>query len=336
MKAIRLEAVHKLFMREVEKPKCGPGDLLVRIEAAGICGTDRHLFHGEFPCRPPVTLGHEFSGIVEAVGGSVAGFTLGDRITCDPNIACGRCERCNEGRVNLCRNLQAIGIHRDGGMAEFGIVPEKQAFLLPASLNPLHGAFCEPLACCIHGIDIAAIKAGGSVLILGGGVIGLLTVQLARMAGATQVILATRQKSKRELAMQLGATATLDPSMNGFEAELIRQTSGGADVVMECAGVIETVEQAPRLARPGGKVVIVGVVSQGVKVSYEPFDLLFREVSILTSFLNPFTHRRAADMIATGSIKVDPLISRCVSMADAPDAVANPPAPGEVKVLIVP
>ena len=336
MKAIRLEAVHSLFTRDAQKPRPGPGELLVRIEASGICGTDRHLYHGEFPCRPPVTLGHEFSGIIEELGESVSGFALGDRITCDPNIACGRCARCNEGRVNLCQNLQTIGIRRDGGMADFAIVPEKQAFLLPADLNPLHGAFSEPLACCIHGIDLAAIRAGGSAVVLGGGVIGLLTVQLARMAGATQVTLVTRQKSKRDLALQLGATAALDPSMKDFEAELLRHTNGGADVVLECAGVIETVEQAPRLARPGGKVVIVGVVSQGLKVTYEPFDLLFREVSILTSFLNPFTQRRAAEMVAAGSIKIDPLISRCVSLADAPAIIANPPAPGEIKVLIIP
>ncbi|MGL4404475.1 MAG: zinc-binding dehydrogenase, partial [Notoacmeibacter sp.] len=252
------------------------------------------------------------------------------------NIACGTCGRCNEGRVNLCQNLQAIGIHRDGGMAEYVVIPQKQAYMLPADLNPHHGAFCEPLACCIHGIDIAAIRPGGTVVVLGGGVIGLLTLQLARMAGATSVILVTRQKSKRGLALQLGATLALDPAMNDFEAEFRRITSGGADVVMECAGVIETVEQAPRLARPGGKVVIVGVVSQGVKVQYEPFDLLFREVSILTSFLNPFTHRRAADMIAGGQLKIDPLVSRCISMAQAPSAIANPPEAGEVKVLVLP
>jgi L-iditol 2-dehydrogenase len=336
MKAVRLENVHGLFTRDIEKPDPDFDDLLVRVEAAGICGTDRHLYHGEFPCTPPVTLGHEFSGIIEKLGHGITGFAVGDRITCDPNIACGRCERCHKGKVNLCRNLQAIGIHRDGGMAQFVIVPQKQAFLLPAELNPLHGAFCEPLACCIHGIDIAAIQAGGSVVVLGGGVIGQLTVQLAKIAGATTIIMVTRQKSKRDLALKSGATAALDPAASNYESELIHLTGGGADVVLECAGVIETVEQAPRLARPGGKVVIIGVVSQGIKVSYEPFDLLFREVSILTSFLNPFTHRRAADMIAGGHIKIDPLISRCISIEEAPAAIASPPAPGEVKVLIVP
>ncbi|MGL4488803.1 MAG: zinc-dependent alcohol dehydrogenase family protein [Rhizobiaceae bacterium] len=335
MKAIRLESVGQLFARDVAEPNPGPDDLLVRVEASGICGTDRHLFHGEFPCTPPVTLGHEFSGIVEAVGAGVSGYTVGSRVTVDPNISCGRCVRCHEGRVNLCEHLQAIGIHRNGGLAEYVVVPQQQAFVLPTTLNPHHGAFCEPLACCIHGIDVASIRAGSSVLVLGGGVIGLLTVQLAKLAGANNVILATRQKAKRDLAEQLGATSTIDPTKHDITTEVIRRTSGGADVVMECAGVPQTIEDAPRLARRGGTVVIVGVVAQGTKINYEPFDLLFREVNIKTSFLNPFTHRRAADMIAGGHIAVEPLISRRISLNEAPSVIADPPAPGEVKVLIV-
>jgi L-iditol 2-dehydrogenase len=260
---------------------------------------------------------------------------IGDRVTGDPNIACGRCAYCHAGRVNLCRNLAAIGIHRDGSLADCVIVPQKQAFQLPASLDPAFGALCEPLACCIHGVDVAQIQSGSTVLVLGGGVIGLLTVQLAKLAGA-QIILATRQKSKRDLAMLLGATAVIDPSRTDIQAEIMNLTQGGADVVMECAGVPETVEQAPRLARSGGTVVIVGVVSQGLKVTYEPFDLLFREVNIKTSFLNPYTHRRAADLIAAGTVEIEPLISRRISLDEVPEVIANHPGPGEVKMLAVP
>jgi 2-desacetyl-2-hydroxyethyl bacteriochlorophyllide A dehydrogenase len=339
MKAMRLEATGRIFTRNVEKPHPGPGDLLVKVEACGVCGTDRHLFKGEFPCTPPVTLGHEFSGIVEKVGSHVSGFSIGDRITGDPNIACGRCSHCVNGRVNLCRNLKAIGIHRDGGFADYVIVPYKQAFLLPEALDPTHGAFCEPLACCLHGIDLAEIKTGASIVVLGGGVIGLLTVQLARLAGATSVILVTRQASRRKLAEDLGATASVDPAAG----DLIERISGkdglvpgGVDVVLECAGVGETVIQATKLVRPGGTAVILGVMPQGETIAIEPFDLLFREVKLVTSFLNPFTHRRAADLIASGTIEVERLISRKVSLADAPDVVSNPPQPSEVKVLVVP
>jgi 2-desacetyl-2-hydroxyethyl bacteriochlorophyllide A dehydrogenase len=339
MKAVRFESVGNLFTREVPRPEPGPDDLLVRVEACGICGTDRHVLHGEFPAAPPVTLGHEFSGIVEAMGAGVTGYRIGDRITGDPNISCGRCPQCMNGRVNLCRNLQAIGIHRDGGFADYVLVPQKQAFALPADLSATHGAFCEPLACCLHGIDIAEIRAGSSVVVLGGGVIGLLVVQLARLAGATTVILSTRQAAKRRLAEQLGATATVDPS----SADIIEAiagpaglVAGGVDVVIECAGVAETVQQTTRLAKAGGTVVILGVMAQGAKVEIEPFDILFRELRVLGSFINPFVHRRAADLIASGAIRVEPLISRTVSLDEAPEVIRNPPGAGEVRVLVVP
>lgn len=339
MKAVRLEAVGSIALREVDKPDIGPDELLVRVEACGVCGTDRHLFHGEFPCTPPVTPGHEFSGIVEAIGKSVSGFAVGDRVTGDPNIACGRCAHCHAGRVNLCSNLRAIGIHRDGGFAEYLALPQKQAFILPAGLKPTHGAFCEPLGCCLHGVDLAEIRPGSSVAVLGGGVIGLLTVQLARLAGATTIILSTRQASRRALAEELGATATVDPTAADVINTVAGPTGlvpGGVDVVFECAGVRETVEQSMRLARAGATVVIVGVTPQGLKAEFEPFDLLFRELKVLGSFLNPYTHRRAAELIASGTIEIDRLISRQVALEDAAAAIANPPAPGEVKVLVVP
>lgn len=339
MKAARLEAIGGFFVRMVEKPVPGPDDLLVRIEAAGICGTDRHLFHGEFPCRPPVTLGHEFSGIVEATGKDVIGFRPGMRITGDPNIHCGRCSQCRRGRVNLCESLQAIGIHRDGGFADYVLVPQKQAYQLPLSLPPEHGAFCEPLACCLHGTDMADIKPGSTVVVLGGGVIGMLAVQLARLAGATTVVLVTRQAVRRKLAGEIGAAQTFDPAAGNTIEGIAGKDGllpGGADVVIECAGVAETIAEAPKLARNGGTVVILGVLPQGEKVEFEPFDLLFREVRILTSFLNPFTHGRAAALIASGTIKVDCLVSRRIGLDELPDAIANPPRPGEVKVLVMP
>lgn len=339
MKAVRLEATGKLFLREVEKPVPGPGDLLVRIEACGICGTDRHLFHGEFPSRPPLTLGHEFAGIIEAIGPDVIGFRPGMRVTGDPNIACGLCDQCHHGRVNLCRNLRAIGISRDGGFAVYVILPQKQAFALPLELDPLHGAFCEPLACCLHGVDLANIKNGSSVIVLGGGVIGLLTVQLARLAGATRILLVTRNAEKRALAEKLGATASFDPSQADVMSGIVGDGGllpGGADVVFECAGVPDTMMQAPRLAKSGGTAVILGVMPQGAKVEIEPFDLLLREVSLIGSFINPFTHQRAADLIATGAIKVEPLISRRITLEQAPETISNPAPNGEIRALVIP
>lgn len=339
MKAVRLEVTGQLLLSEVEKPVPGPGELLVRIEACGICGTDRHIFHGEFPSKPPVTLGHEFAGIIEAVGTDVTDFRPGMRVTGDPNIACHRCEECRRGRVNLCRNLRAIGIHRDGGFADYVCMPQSQAFALPVDLDPLHGAFCEPLACCIHGVDLARLETGSSVVVLGGGLIGLLTVQLAKLAGATRIVLVTRSREKRRLAESLGATATADPGDGDIIARIVAKDGllpGGADVVFECAGVTDTMQQAPRLARSGGTAVILGVMPQGKTIEIEPFDLLFREVALVSSFINPFTHARAADLIASGKLEVEPLISRRIGLDEAPDAIANPARGGEIRVLVVP
>jgi len=164
----------------------------------------------------------------------------------------------------------------------------------------------------------------------------MLVVQLARLAGATTVVLSTRQASRRKLAEEIGATATHDAGTGAGLVEPGGLLPGGADVVIECAGVAETVRHAPKLARNGGTVVILGVLPQGEEVAFEPFDLLFREVKILTSFLNPFTHGRAAALIASGAITVDPLVSRRIGLDELPDAVANPPRPGEVKVLVMP
>jgi L-iditol 2-dehydrogenase len=330
MKAAKLFGVGDLRTVDVPRPEPGPGDVLVRVEAAGVCGTDRHILKGEFPSRPPVILGHELSGIVVARGDAVAGIAIGDRVTIDPNITCGTCPACRVGRVNLCHNLSAIGVHRDGGFAEYCLAPATQAVALPAKLDPLHGALCEPLACCIHGTDIGAPRPGERAIVIGGGVIGLLTAQLLRNAGA-EVMVLTRQKDKRDLALSLGAAATaatLD--------EALALWPEGGDLVIECAGVPETVSAAQRLASRGGRIVVLGVLPAGAKVAIEPFDLLVREIQLHHSFLNPFTQGRAARMIADGSIRIAPLITRTITLSEAAAAIAAPPAPGEVRVVAVP
>ncbi len=329
MQATRLHAVGDIRTAQVPRPDPAPGEIVIRVEAAGICGTDRHLFKGEFPSEPPVTLGHEFSGIVTARGPGVT-LAIGTRVTCDPNTWCGVCDACLRGRVNLCANNVATGIHRDGGFAEYAAFPAHKAVALPSGLHPHHGAFCEPLACTLHGIDIGAPKPGERVLVLGGGVIGLLALQLARLAGA-ETLLLTRHPAKRAIASALGATAT---AATAGEARILWPE--GADLVVECAGVPETVAEAPGLTRPGGRIVVLGVLPQGQTVGIEPFDLLFREIQLHFAFINPFTHTRAAAMIASGAIAVAPLISRVIPLSEAAEAIADPPRPGEVKVLVVP
>jgi L-iditol 2-dehydrogenase len=329
MLATRLTGTGEIATVEVPVPSPGPGEVLIRVEAAGVCGTDRHLYLGEFPCAPPVTLGHEFCGIVVGRGAGVD-VPEGARVACDPNDWCGRCDACRRGRVNLCAANVATGIHRDGGFAEFATFPARRAVVLPDHLDPRHGAFCEPLACTLHGVDVGAPVAGERATVIGGGVIGLLAVQLARLAGAETLML-TRHPAKRALAAALGATAT---AATPDEARAIWPE--GADLVLECAGVAETVAAAPALARAGGRVVVLGVLPRGATVPVEPFDLLFREIQLRFAFTNPFTQSRAAELIARGRVAVEPLISRETTLEEAAATIAAPARPGEVKVLVRP
>lgn len=336
MRAVRLESIGSIIMRIVEKPVARPGELIVRVLAAGICGSDRHMYKGEYPTAIPVTLGHEFCGIVEEVGDGIPSFAGGELVTVDPNIACGTCAACRRGRPNLCARLTAIGVTRDGGFADYVAVPCGQAFTLPSDLDPVHGAFCEPLACCIHAFDKADIRPGDSVAILGGGVIGLLMVQLARLAGAGQVILITRQLSRREAALRLGAMHAFDPASSDTVASVRDVTQGGADVVIECAGVADTLQTGLRMARRGGTFVLFGVTPAGIEVPVLPFDLLVNEVDVRPAYLNPFTHSRAAAMVASGALELDSLVTKAIGLEEVAGVVGSAPLPGEIKVIVRP
>ncbi|MEM6634694.1 MAG: alcohol dehydrogenase catalytic domain-containing protein [Pseudomonadota bacterium] len=328
MLATRLFEAGKIDTIDVPEPVPGVGDIVIQVEAAGICGTDRHLFKGEFPSVPNTTLGHEFSGLVVDPGTS--DLKPGTRVTCDPNTWCGSCDQCRKGRVNLCVNNLATGIGRDGGFAELCAFPAHKAHVLPADLDPLFGAFCEPLACTLHGMDMGKAQPGERVLVIGGGVIGLLAVQLAKIAGG-EVMLLTRSDTKQALGRSLGADLVA-----GTPDDVNQQWPGGADLVVECAGVSDTVAMAPALTRTGGRIVILGVLPDGAQVPIQPFDLLFREIQMHFSFLNPFTHERASRMIADGTIDVAPLITRRISLAETPDAIANAAPAGEVRAIVVP
>lgn len=339
MRAARLNGIGRMQVEERPRPVAGQGEVLVRVEVAGICGSDRHMFRGEYPTALPVTLGHEFCGRVEAVGPGAGRLPVGTRVTVDPNIACGHCPACRMGRPNLCHHLVAIGVFRDGGFADYVAVPEIQAFALPAGLPPAHGAFSEPLACCLHGLDVARIGPGDSVAVLGGGVIGLMMVQLARRAGASTVALVTRQAPRRALALELGATHAIDPRAAPVVASLAGPggiVPGGVDVVLECAGVPETFAEAIGLARRGGTVVVFGVMPRGERVGVEPFDLLARELRLEGAWLNPLTHARAVRMVAAGELALDRLVSRTIPLAELPAVLAADPGFGEIKTMVVP
>ncbi len=361
MRAVRLAAPGRLRVEEIDAPLLGPGEALLRTEACGVCGTDRHIVRGEYPSALPVTLGHEFAGVIVASApftdsasapeadvaaplhavADAAGGTgvppVGTRVAVDPNIACGVCRECRRGDSCLCPRRVALGVDLDGGLAEYVRVPLRQVYALPPGVPAAWGALCEPLACCLHGLDLAAIRPGMSVVVVGGGVIGQLMVQLARLAGATAVILSTRQAARRRLAEELGATATVDP----WSCDPVAAVAGpaglvpdGADVVLECAGTTETFEQALALARRGGTVLIFGVAPQGAQAGISPFDVFARELRIVGAYLNPHTHGRAVELVASGRLALAPLVTHQLGLDDVPAALLAGPIVGEVKAMV--
>ena len=330
MKAVVLSAVNALAIADVEKPKPGTKECLVKVLACGICGTDRHIYHGEYPSTKPVILGHEFGGVIEEVGPS-SKFKVGQVVSVDPNIVCGKCIDCQAGRTAFCPKLTALGVNINGGLAEYVLTPDTQIYPVSNGLNPLHLAFIEPLACSIRGLDLANLKGGEKVAVLGGGVIGLLVVQLAMLAGASEIVLITRQKFRRDFALKIGATRVIDPN-----SEDVNTAVTNMDVVFECAGAVETFQQAQNIARRGGSVIVLGLTAADVSLEVNPFNIVVNELRIQGSFLNPLTQGRAAELVESGKLNLDILISKVVDLAGVQAILDAPPAEGDIKYIACP
>ena len=330
MKAVVLSAVNKLAIAEVEKPKPGSKECLVKVLACGICGTDRHIYHGEYPSAKPVILGHEFGGVIEEVGPN-SKFQVGQVVSVDPNIVCGKCVDCKAGRTAFCPDLTALGVNINGGLAEYVLTPDTQIYPVSKDLNPLHLAFIEPLACSIRGVDLANLKGGERVAILGGGVIGLLVVQLAKLAGASEIVLITRQKFRRDVALKIGATRVVDP-----KSENVDTAVANMDVTFECAGAVETFKQAQNITRRGGSVIVLGLTASDATLEVNPFNIVVNELRIQGSFLNPLTQARAAELVESGKLNLDILISKVVDLAGVQAILDAPPAEGDIKYIACP
>ena len=330
MKAVVLSAVNDLAVADVERPKPGSKECLVKVLACGICGTDRHIYHGEYPSSKPVILGHEFGGVIEEVGPD-SKFKVGQVVSVDPNIVCGNCEDCRAERTAFCPDLTALGVNINGGLAEYVLTPDSQIYPVRNDLNPLHLAFIEPLACSIRGMDLAKLTGGEKVAILGGGVIGLLVVQLAKLAGASEIVLVTRQKFRRDVALKIGATRVVDPQSEDVNTVITKM-----DVTFECAGSVETFKQSQNITRRGGSVVVLGLTASDVTLEVNPFNIVINELRIQGSFLNPLTQARAAELVESGKLNLDILISKVVDLSGVKAILDAPPAEGDIKYIACP
>jgi len=279
-------------------------EVLIDVEACGVCGTDVHIVEGTSRSNPPVVLGHEYAGRIVDRGRNVSSHTEGERVAVDPNIACGECAYCRKGLVHLCSSLRALGVDIDGGMAEYSIVPAAQCYTLGEEIAPEVCAFVEPVSCAVHGIDKARIATGDAVVIIGGGPIGQIMLQLAREAGAAFTTLVEPVAEKRALAAASGASRVIDPREVDVAEAVQGDLPEGADVVIECAGLPATAELALKLARRGGTVEFFGVCPLGSTLPLEPNQVYFKELTIVGSYINPHTFSRAIALLQQGRVTV--------------------------------
>lgn len=321
-------------LREVEMPHAGSHEVVIKNMVCGVCGTDVHIKNGEpgsADVNPPVVLGHEYSGEVVEVGEGVTALRPGDHVTVDPNIYCGQCVYCRNGKKQLCETMQAVGVTRDGGFAQFSLVPEAQAFLLDPSVPFEAGAMAEPLACCIHGIDLAGIRPGQAVCIVGGGAIGLIMLQLSKLSGASRLILSEPDPARREAAMKLGADLTVDPT----DPAAYEAVKGTADVVIECVGNNPAVKSAFDFARKGATLVLFSVPKPEAQFPLPLFDVYKKELTIRGSFVNPDTHQRAVELINAGKVDFGPIITHRFPLSELSGAIEAQSGSGSIKVVVM-
>lgn len=326
--------------REMPQRPLAEGEVLLKVAACGICGTDVHIYHGDkgsAEVTPPVILGHELSGTVAQVGAGVTRLKPGDRVAVDPNRYCGDCHYCNIGKKQLCSNLFAVGVNRDGGFAEYCYVPEDQCYPLSDRVPLEYGAMAEPLACCLHGIDRAKIRLGDTVLVIGGGAIGLLMVQLAKQSGASLVILSEPAAVRRETGRQIGVDGVIDPSREDVP-ERLRQLTGadGVDVVIECVGNTAATAQAFSAAKRGATILLFSVPKAGAIHPLSLEEVYQKELTILGSMINPDTHQRAVDLINRGRIQLEPIITHRFPLEQVKEAILMQMSGQAVKVMVEP
>ncbi len=317
MLAAVFQGKNKIGLENCEVRPPQSGEVVVKVAVCGVCGTDQHIFHGDegaAPTPPGVILGHEFAGTVVEIASDVKNIAIGDRVCVDPNDYCGACYYCREGKANFCENMIGIGTTTHGGFAEYCTVKAKQVYKISPKLSFSVGAMAEPVACCLHGMDLCSSKSGATVLVIGGGTIGLIMLQLVRLAGAARIALIEPDQSRYPLARSLGADLCMTPEQAKDDAFLIDSGIRAFDVTIECVGLGSTVSEAIRLCGKGGTVMMFGLTPPDCTISLSPFEVFRKELHLTASFINPYTMQRALDLLESGKILIEELLGEALPL----------------------
>ncbi len=322
MKAAIFMGKHRIEIQERSTPKPREDEVLIRTGLCGLCGTDVHIYNGELNvAKPPVTLGHEISGDIEALGSRVEGFSLADRVAVNPLLTCGQCEFCHRGLPNLCEKPVVIGYVHHGGFAQYVLAPATHLLRLPKTTPHKTGILVETLACVVNGYDRLQLQAGHSAMVLGAGTIGLLWNQMLQMSPVTQLLQTDNVLLRRNKAKTLGATAVFDGNDPDLGQRVTERCPHGVDYIIDATGDAKAVEQALPWVRKGGTFMIFGVCPEKARIRISPFDIYERQMKIIASKMPPQTLDRSAQLLAAGSIDVDEVVTSIMPLQEIKGAM---------------
>ncbi|MDD5017400.1 MAG: zinc-dependent alcohol dehydrogenase family protein [Eubacteriales bacterium] len=337
MKALVYDEPKKFSIKEIETPKCGDNQVLIRVNVCGVCKTDIHIHNGDFISKFPLTPGHEFAGVVEKVGANVTDFKSGDRVVADNTVLCGYCYYCRRNQPLYCDNFYSLGVTGPGGFAEYVVVNHDKVFKISDDLSFDTASFVEPTACAIHGMDRINIKNGDTVLMFGSGPTGIILAQLLKHGGAGKVVVAAPSQFKLDVLNNLGIdTVKIERDNDSANEAKIRELSPkGYDVIIDATGAFSVLQLCFKYAKKGSKIVVYGVCDASDKIEISPYDVFSQEYEIIGSFAQTHCFDRAINALETSIVKVDNLVTHKFNLSDyaeALDVVAS--GKNNMKVLI--
>lgn len=333
MKALVIHAPHQASVETVPYPEPAENEVTVKVSHCGICGTDYHIFEGVFLSPYPIIPGHEFSGVVDQVGSNVTSFSVGDRVTVDPTLYCGECEYCLTKRVNHCKNWGALGNTTAGSMAEYVSVPARNVIKMPDTMSFEEGAFIEPIACVVHGMNRLQVQVGDTVVLFGAGAMGLQLIQAISHAGASELVAVDVDSKKLQMALSMGATRAV---LSSEAATTLKQDyPDGFDIVVDVTGIPKVIESEFVYMGPTAKFLQFGVAPQVSTINLNPFDVYKKDWTILGSMAINNTFIPAFRWVKEGRIDVNPLITHKVTLEEVPELLAKPKPADMLKAQIV-
>ncbi|MHC4913128.1 MAG: galactitol-1-phosphate 5-dehydrogenase [Planctomycetota bacterium] len=343
MKALILKEYNSLVYQDIPEPEISPDDVLIQVRACGICGSDIHGMDGSTGRRlPPIVMGHEASGIIAELGKNVQNWKTGDRVTFDSTVSCGNCHFCRKGEINLCDNRKVLGVsceeyRCDGAFAEYVAVPDRILYRLPEAISFEQASFTEPLSVATHAVNRTPKSPIDTAVVVGSGMVGLLVVQALRTAGCAKIIAVDVEQSRLDLACKLGADMGLRADQCDVGKEVMQRTDNlGADIALEVVGLNETVKTAEAVLRKGGALTLVGNFSPTVDWPLQ--SVVTREISVYGSYISCGEYPACLEMMASGAINVDALISAAAPLAEGAawfKRLYNREA-GLMKVILIP